>query len=204
VHVLLDNLKKTAPKTVEELIPDQLKVSQVHQVLCNLLREQVPIRDLESILTALGNYAGRTQQNLDLLTEYARMALMRTICQQYRDDHGVLHAITLDPTIEHVFDSSRNKGEPIDLNLHVSPQLVQRFLKSLEKHLEALLIRGYKPVVVCSPVIRRGLKTMTEDRLPKLAVLSTNEITRDTELESLGQVSAEELQPAAATAGAKA
>ncbi len=162
----------------------------------------MPIRDLESILTSLGNYASRTQ-NLELLTEYVRMALMRSICQQYRDENGVLHAITLDPTLEHVFDSSRNKGEQIDLNLHVSPQIVERFLKALEKRLESLLIRGHKPVVVCSPVIRKGLKTMTEDRLPKLAVLSTNEITRDTELESLGQVSMEELQPAPVAAGMK-
>ncbi len=203
VHVLLDNLKKVAPKTVEELVPEQLKVAQVHQVLCNLLREEVPIRDLESILTSLGNYASRTQ-NLELLTEYARMALMRTICQQYRDDEGVLHAITLDPIIENMFDSSRNKGEVIDLNLHVSPQIVERFLQTLEKHLQALLIRGYKPVVVCSPLIRKGLKTMTEDRLPKLAVLSTNEITRDTQLESLGQVGKDELIPVAAAAGSQA
>lgn len=193
VHELLENLKKAAPKTVEELIPDQLKVAQVHQVLCNLLREGVSIRDLESIVTALGNYASRTQE-LELLTEYVRMALMRTICQQHRDENGVLHAITLDPTIEHMFASSMKKGEPLDLHLHVSPQIVVRFLQALEKKLEALVIRGYNQVVVCNPVIRKGLKLMTEDRLPKLAVLSTNEISRGTGLESLGQVRAEELQ----------
>jgi len=203
VHELLENLKKVAPKTVEELIPDQLKVAQVHQVLCNLLREGVPIRDLESIVTALGNYATRTQ-DLELLTEYVRMALMRTICQQHRDDNGVLHAITLDPTIEQVFASSMKKGEPVDLHLHVSPQIVERFLEALEARLEALVIRGYNQVVVCNPVIRKGLKLMTEDRLPKLAVLSTNEISRGTGLESLGQVSADELQAAGTEAGAKA
>ncbi len=203
VHRLIDNLKKVAPKTVEELIPEPLKVAQVHQVLSNLLSEQVPIRDLETILTALGNYAARTQ-DLDLLTEYTRHALMRTICQKYRDQNGVLHVITLDPTIETAFQGSMKQGEHVDLSLHLSPVISERFLKSLEQELEKLVIRGYDPVLLCHPVIRRGLKILTETRLPRLAVLSTNEITRDTGLESLGQVSAESIRPTEPAATATA
>ncbi len=104
VHQLLDNLKQTSPKAVEELIPDLLKVPQVHQVLNNLLREQVPIRDLETILETLGQFADRTK-DLGILTEYVRHSLARTICQRLRDKNRVLHVITLDPALEDVLSA---------------------------------------------------------------------------------------------------
>src|SRR4051794_2668063 len=71
VHQLVENLRASSPKVVEELIPDLLKPSHVHQILCNLLRERVPVRDLETILQTLGDYADRTR-DLTILTEYTR------------------------------------------------------------------------------------------------------------------------------------
>jgi flagellar biosynthesis protein FlhA len=197
VYKLLDHLKEFSPKVVEDLIPAPLSTAEVHQVLRNLLREGVPVRDLETILTALGDYAGRTK-DLDVLTEYVRMALARAICRKYRDPHdGVLRVVTLDPSVENVFAGGVRPGDG-GLRIDVSPQIVGRFIPALLRQLKKLLDRGSLPVLVCVPTIRRGLKMMTEADIPDLAVLSTNEITVDMDIEAVGQVGLESLQGATA------
>lgn len=199
VYQLLDNLKEGSPKVVDELVPDVLKASQVHQVLSSLLRERVPIRDLETILQTLGDYADRTK-DLGLLTEYVRHALARTICQQYRDKHRVLHVITLDPALEDVLAAGFEYGER-GLTIKLSPQVAEAVVDAIAETLQNLVTTGHPPVVLCSnPQVRPGLRHITSPSLPKLAVLSLIEVTRDTEVESLGQVGAENLQRVAAGA----
>src|SRR3984957_13558451 len=198
VHQLLDNLKLTAPKAIEELIPDLLKIAQVHQVLNNLLREQVPIRDLETILETLGHYADKTK-DLGILTEYVRHSLARTICQRLRDKNRVLHVITLDPALEDVlaggFDYS-DRG----LVIKLPPQVSEAVTRAIATELKQLVSRGRQPIVLCSPQVRAGLKQITSTTIPKLSVLSLNEITRDTDVEAAGQVSVDALESATATA----
>ena len=93
---LIDELKKTSPAVVDELIPSPMKLADVQQVLQMLLREEVPIRQLSLILETLGDYAGKTK-DLVFLTEYVRHRLARTICTRYRDAEGRLFVLTLDP-----------------------------------------------------------------------------------------------------------
>src|SRR6185369_15297616 len=93
---LVEELKRAQPAVVEELIPSQMKLAEVQQILQMLLREQVPIRQLGPILETLGDYAPRTKDPV-LLTEYVRHRLARTICTRYRDKQNRLHVITLDP-----------------------------------------------------------------------------------------------------------
>ena len=192
VHQLLDNLKATSPKVIEELIPDLLKTSQVHQVLNNLLRERVPIRDLETILESLGNYADRTK-DMGILTEYVRNSLARTICQQYRDKNRVLHVVTLDPALEDILAAGFEYGDR-GLIIKLSPQVAESVVHGVARQLERLVTAGHPPLVWCSPQVRAGLKQITSSALPKLAVLSMNEVTRDTEVESAGQVGADILE----------
>lgn len=199
VHQLLDNLKQTSPKVVEELIPDGLKTSQIHQILNNLLRERVPVRDMETILETLGDYADRTK-DLGILTEYVRHALGRTICQQYRDKARVLHVVTLDPALEDVLSGGFEYGER-GLVIKLSPQVAETVVQGLARQLERLVAAGHTPVVLCSPQVRAGLKQITSAALPKLAVLSLNEVTRDTDVESVGQLGAEQLAQPAGAAG---
>jgi len=194
VHDLLTHLKESAPKVVEELIPEVLKTAQVHQVLENLLKERVPIRDLESILEKLSDYADRTKE-LTILTEYARHALAGTICQQYRDKNRTLHVVTMDPALEDVLAAGLEFGER-GLVIKLSTQVSEAVTLGLASQLERLVKSGYPPVVICSPQVRAGLKQITSLALPKLAVLSLNEITRDTQVEAHGQVSVDVL-PAA-------
>ena len=186
VHQLIDNLSEQAGKVVEELIPDILKASQVHQILNNLLRERVPIRDLEIILETLGDYAERTK-DLGILTEYVRHSLARTICQQYRDANRVLHVVTLDPSLEDVLTAGFEYGDR-GLVVKLSPAIAETVARALAEQLNKLVSTGRPPVVLCNPQVRAGLKQITSGSLPKLAVLSLNEITRDTEVESVGQV----------------
>ena len=193
VHQLLDNLKENSPKVVEELVPDILKTSQVHQVLNNLLRERVAIRDLETILETLGDFADRTK-DLGFLTEYVRHALSRAICQQYRDKNRVLHVVTLDPALEDILAGGFEYTER-GLVIKLSPQIAETVVSGLAAELEAVVAAGHAPVVLCSnPQVRPGLRHITLTALPRLAVLSLVEITRDTLVESIGQVDAETLQ----------
>lgn len=195
VHQLLDNLKESSPKLVDELIPDLMKTSQVHQILSNLLRERIPIRDLESVLETLGDYSDRTK-DLGILTEYVRNSLARTICQQYRDSNRVLRVVTLDPSIEEMLAAGFDYGER-GLVIKLSPQVAEVITNAIARELQNLVQSGFPPVVVCSPQIRAGLKQITSTSLPKLAVLSLNEITRDTEVESMGQVGMDLMQESA-------
>src|SRR5205823_2764192 len=99
VKNLIDNLKQRTPALIEEVIPTQIKPGELQKVMQNLLRERVPVRDLETILETLGDYASRTK-DLDVLTEYVRNALARNICKQYVDDQDRLWCLTLDPALE--------------------------------------------------------------------------------------------------------
>ncbi len=189
VHELLDHLKESSPMVVEELIPDVLRASQVHQVLENLLSERIPIRDLESILETLSDYADRTKE-LAILTEYVRHTLARTICQQYRDSNRTLHVITLDPKLEDILAAGFEFGER-GMIIKLSSQVSEAVTLGLATQLEKLVKTGRPPVVICSPQVRAGLKQITSSALPKLAVMSLNEVTRDTQVEAHGQVSAD-------------
>jgi flagellar biosynthesis protein FlhA len=183
---LLDELKQTSPAVVNELIPDQMKLAEVQQVLHMLLREGVPIRQLGPILESLGDYAGRTKDSV-LLTEYARHRLARAICNRYRDDEGRLHVITLDPALE---DRVRAGIEHTERGLFIrmSPPAVEQTCDLIATEIERLRTQGRPPVVLVSPQLRAGLKRLTEQRLPNLVVLSYNEITRDTTIESHGMI----------------
>ncbi len=193
IHQLLDNLKETSPKIVEELIPDVLKTSQIHQVLTNLLQDRVPIRDLEQILETLGDYADRTK-DLGILTEYVRHALSRTICQQYRDRNRIIRLITIDPSLEDILAAGFDYTER-GLVIKLSPQISDLVVNGIIDNLQPLVSQGDHPVILCAnPQIRLGLKNITSSAIPKLAVLSVVEITRDTEVESLGQVGIDILQ----------
>ncbi len=186
VHQLLENLKRTSPDVVAELIPELLKPSHVHQILCNLLRERVPVRDLETILQTLGDYADRTK-DLAILTEYSRHALSRTICQQYRDSSRTIRTITLDPALEDVLMGGFEFGER-GLRVKLSPQVIEGVVQELTRQCNKLVRAGYPAVVVCAASVRPVLRQITQTTLPKLAVLSLQEITRDTLVQPQGQV----------------
>jgi flagellar biosynthesis protein FlhA len=183
---LIEELKKTAPTVVDELIPGQMKLAEVQQVLQMLLRERVPVRQLSVILETLGDYASRTKDPI-WLTEYVRNRLSRTICTRYRDSENRMFVITLDPAIEDRIAAGIEHTER-GLFLRLSPPAIEKTCEAIGKECEKLTRIGKPPIALVSPQIRPGLKQMTQARLPKLVVLSYNELTRDTRIEAVGLV----------------
>ncbi len=183
---LIDELKKTSPAVVDELVPGQMKLAEVQQVLQMLLREQVPVRQLSVILETLGDFAGRTKDPI-WLTEYVRHRLSRTICTRYRDAENRLYVVTLDPALEDRIVAGIEHTER-GLFLRMSPPAIEKTCDAIAKETDKLARSGKAPIVLVSPQIRPGLKQMTQARLPRLIVLSYNELTRDTKIEAVGLV----------------
>ena len=184
---LVDELQKTSPAVVDELIPGVMKLAEVQQILQMLLREGVPIRQFGTILETLGDYAGRCKDPV-LLTEYVRHRLARAICTRYRGKEDCLHVATLDPAMEDRIRAGFDHNEK-GLFIRMSPQAVEATCRQIASGMEKLTVANHSPILLVSPQIRAALKQMTTPHLPRLIVLSYNEITRDTKIESVTMVS---------------
>lgn len=184
---LVNELKQTQPAVVDELIPSVMSLAEVQSVLQFLLREQVPIRQLATILETLGDYAPRTKDPI-LLTEYVRHRLARQICTRYRNEQGQLHVIALDPAMEDRIRAGFEHNER-GLFIRMSPQAIEATCNSIAQQLPRLTTAHHTPIVLVSPQIRAALKQITENHLSQLVVLSFNEITRDTQIVTLGLAS---------------
>ncbi len=188
VNRLLDNLKEQSPKVVEEVVPNVLKVGEIQKVMQSLLRERVPVRDLEVILETLGDWAARTKDP-EILTEYARNALARTICQLYRNRENKMYCVTLDPKIEDLINKHLERSDRGTF-LTLSPGTQNKILAAAKSEVEKAIRSsgGQTPVVLCSPQVRAWMRRIIESALPQVAVLAFNEIVRGVEIESLGLV----------------
>jgi flagellar biosynthesis protein FlhA len=138
-------------------------------------------------LETLGDYAPRTKDPV-LLAEYVRHRLARAICTRYRDKENRLFVVTLDPALEDGIRAGIEHSER-GLFVRMSPQAVETTCKLISTELDKLVRGNHTPIVLVSPQIRAGLKQLTSSNLPRLVVLSFNEITRDTQIESVGLVS---------------
>jgi flagellar biosynthesis protein FlhA len=186
VKNLLDNLKTRLPALVEEVIPTQIKPGELQKVLQNLLRERVPIRDLETILETLGDFSARTK-DLDVLTEYVRSAMARAICKQYVDDRDRLWCVTLDPALEELISGHIERTER-GVNNSMPPATAQQIVKQISEKCAELTQTGRSAVLLCSPQIRAAVRRMSESQLPQLAVLAYNEVVSDVAVEAVGLV----------------
>jgi flagellar biosynthesis protein FlhA len=184
---LIEQLKKGSPTVVEELIPGLMKLSEVQQVLQNLLREDVPIRQLGVILETLGDFAHRVKDPI-WLTEYVRHRLARTISHRYRDSAGILKVVTLDPAMEDRITAGSEQTER-GIFLRMSPETINKTCQRIAEHLKKLELQSRPLCVLVSPKIRVPLRQMTQENLPHVRILSYNEISRDTNVESVSMVS---------------
>lgn len=184
---LIEQLKKGSPTIVEELIPGLMKLSEVQQVLQNLLREDVPIRQLGVILETLGDFAHRVKDPI-WLTEYVRHRLARTISHRYRDSAGILKVVTLDPAMEDRITAGSEQTER-GIFLRMSPETINKTCQRIAEHLKKLEQQSRPLCVLVSPKIRVPLRQMTQENLPHVRILSYNEISRDTNVESVSMVS---------------
>jgi flagellar biosynthesis protein FlhA len=186
VQSLVDNLAKTYPKVVEELVPKVVSVGTIHRVLQRLLRERISIRDLLTVLETLADYAPLTK-NIDILTGYVRQAMSRTITRQYRDGEGNITVVMLSPEIEDKISHSVQHTE-FESFLSVDPNWVQKVVRGVQKYVGTFTSRGLQPIVLCSPGSRIHFRKVLEKFFPNIIVLSHNEITHDVNIKSLGIV----------------
>jgi flagellar biosynthesis protein FlhA len=187
VQSLLDTLSVNHPKVIEELIPNLLSLGGVQKVLQNLLKEHVSIRDLLTVVETLADYAPITK-NLDILTEYVRQRLSRSITKLYETPEGELALMTLDTEIEELISNAVQHTEH-ESYLSLEPALAQKIISQLTKSIEKFTSMNFQPLILCSPGVRPQLKRLTERFLSTLVVLSHNEIDKRVKLKSLGVVS---------------
>ncbi|HUK25265.1 MAG TPA: flagellar biosynthesis protein FlhA [Terriglobales bacterium] len=184
---IIDRLNDSHPKLIEELIPKLMTLGEVQKVLQQLLREQVSIRDLGSILESLVETAPVTK-NPVLLVEAARHALGRALVRPLLDARGELKVVTLDSSIEEECSralNSANANAPGTAALQ--PSLVRRVLEGLRGLLGEHVVQA-TPVLLCSSPGRFYLRRLLEPFLPKIVVLAPSEIPAAIPVQSVGLV----------------
>jgi len=186
VKTILETVKQTNPTVVDELIPSIMTAGDLQDVLQNLLIEGVSIRNMATILETLAKY-GRITKDVEVLTEYVRHALSRTICRQYKSSEGFIPVITLSPRLEEMVGESIQRTETGGFAA-LDPGVTQRLFQSLNKELKKVAEMGYSGLVLCSPKIRIYFKKLTNRVAPTLVVLSYSEISPDVEIHRVGTV----------------
>jgi flagellar biosynthesis protein FlhA len=186
VQNLLDNLRKSCPKAVEELVPNLLSLGIVQKVLQNLIRERISIRDLLTIVETLADYAVLTKDP-DLLTEYVRNKLSRSIISPYIGEDGFLKLITMDPGVEDLLIHGIQKADHGSY-LSIDPKIADSIIASIKQEAEKAMSKNIQPILLTSPVVRRHLKKMVEYFVPSLMVLSQSELLSDIGFKSIGKV----------------
>ena len=186
VQVLLDNLSKDYPKLVEEVIPTVISLGSVQQVLAGLLREGVSIRDLRTIMETIADWAPITKTP-ERLIEASRRALSRAITNQHAAEDGSLKLISLAPGLERALNDSLQVTEQGSY-LALEPSLAQSFLTRLKSAADRFSQAGTTPILLAPAMLRSALYSFTERFIPGFVVLSHQEISPHTKVQSLGVV----------------
>ena len=174
VEALLDNLKKQQPALVNELVPNLLNLGQIQRILQNLLGEDVSIRNLVTILEKVADAASSTK-NIDELSEHARRAMGAELVQPLLDDQSRLRAISMEPWLEEELAKGLNQG-PTETLLVVSPMAAQHLSSHFSKAIQPAVAEGRIPVLLCSGVLRMGLRKFFSPSFPDLRFLSYEEL----------------------------
>ncbi len=183
---LMDNLRKTHKELVDDIVPNVVPHVELQKVLCNLLSERIPIRDLPTILETLSEHMPAVKDT-DLLTEYVRQALKRTITRKYAQD-GNLKVITLNPEIENlIMNGVRKSGNNSYVSLE--PNVLQNIVNSHMKEESRIRERLGDVVVLTSPVVRCYYKRLMDQFSSEAVVLSFSEINQDINIQALGTIS---------------
>ena len=189
VQALLDTLAKTSPKAVEDLVPNTLPLGSVQKVLQNLVRENVTIRDMLTIVETLDDY-GAAVKNPDVLTEYVREKLARSIVKPYMDAEGTLAIVTLDPQADRTIQESLRQTDGGSY-LSMNPLSAQHLVNNINKAVENAVMASGQPVVLTSPVVRPHVAQLVARFLPNVPVISQAEIPADVRLQAVGNVGIE-------------
>ncbi len=188
INTLLENVSKSNPAIVDDVIPNIVSIADFQKILINLLNEGIPIRDLESILETLGDH-GTSIKDTDMLTEYVRQKLKRTITRKYTDGNSI-KVIALDQEIENIILNSAKKNEH-GTYLAIDPQVVQTIVEKVTEQIEKLKEIIDHSIILTSPIVRIYFKRLIEQFMADLTVLSFNEIDTNIQIQVIGMIKLE-------------
>ncbi len=186
VRDLVEKVKGYAPAVVEDLFPDQITYAFLQQVLSNLLRERVSIKDMITILESIAYYIPQTR-DIDYISERIRESLGRSIISRYLGGEGTLSVIVIHPEVEETMVRAveASSGSKV---LSLSPEFTKKVLTSIRSEVDRVSAMGVHPVILCSSLIRLAFHRFAEPTFPFLVTLSYAEITRDVDVKSVGMV----------------
>ena len=184
VQSLIDRVKESNPALIAELLPDLVNLGIIQRVLQNLLREGVPIKNLPLILETLADYAPVTK-NPDELSEQVRRRLGTYFISQYESEPGLIKCITIDPRLEQTL-MTRIQRSHFETTLALDPNTAQYLLRELTIRSNSLAEQGLSPITILTAELRLAFKRFFEPSLPKLIVLSYQELPSQTEIQNTG------------------
>ncbi|MEG0752294.1 MAG: flagellar biosynthesis protein FlhA [Angelakisella sp.] len=185
INNILNNLRKSNDALVADIIPGIVSISELQKVLCNLLREGVPIRDMETILETLGDY-GMSIKDTDILTEYVRQALKRAISRKFAEANQ-LKVISMDARIENTIMGSVKKMDSGSY-LALEPQVIQDIVSAISDSIAKVKDIVPAIIILTSPIVRVYVKKLIDQFYPNVTVLSFNEIDSNIQIQALGNI----------------
>ncbi|NFD76332.1 flagellar biosynthesis protein FlhA [Clostridium botulinum] len=186
VKLILDSMKEKYSAVTEELIPDLMTIGEIQKVLQNLLKERVSIKDMVTILESLADNS-RNTKDIEVLTEYVRFSLARSICNPLIDENGALTVITLDTSIEQTINNNIQKSMQGSFPA-LDPDTTSNILNGLKQKLDEVYFYNNQAVALVSPNIRPAFRRLIEMVFPAVNVLSLNEVPNDVEIRTEGVV----------------
>jgi flagellar biosynthesis protein FlhA len=190
VKELIENVKQVSPALVEEVVPDKVGYGEIQQVLRNLLKEDVPVRNMPAILEAIADNAGRSRDP-ETLTELVRQRLGRVLVERHTDPRGTLWAVTLDPGVETRLAAAVGSQTEPDAQ-PVNPAWLQELVGRIADSLSTAARGGKEVVLLVRSNVRRFVGELVRSTLPKTTVLSYNEVVPAKTVETTGIVSMED------------
>lgn len=189
VFHLVENVRKTSPELIEEAFPDLISYSLLQRVLTSLLKEGVPVKDLETIIETMIEVISETGlpvKDIDMITERIRTALKRTITRMYCED-GTMKVITLDSELERTMVGAISRGDS-GYYLALSPDILQSLIRQMAEQLRKFNSFTQNPVILTSQIMRIHFYRLIEQFYPKVRVLSFNEVANNVQIQSIGSL----------------
>ena len=186
VQKLTDMVKETAPAVIDELL-SSLSLGEIQKVLQNLIREQIPIRDLVTIFEALADF-GKMSRSVDFLTERARESLSRLISLKIQGPDGIITAATLSPNWEQKIMAGVDGDLTRGWQLHLDPREVQKMIVAISRAMDEMIVKNLPPVLLVHPDVRLIVRRLIEGSITNIFVVSYNEIVRGVQVKTVGMV----------------
>lgn len=184
---LVENVKSRSPELVEEVIPSVISYGGLQKVLVSLLKEGIPIKDMDTILETIADSA-IASRDIDVITENIRIALKRTVTRRF-SDNGIMQVLTLDTELEKSMVTSLTKSEQ-GTYMALSPDMIQKVVEQMSEQIKKFNDFTQDPVILTSQVVRPYFYRMIEQFYPNIYVLSFSEIANNVQIQAIGSITA--------------